>query len=261
MKGQKVSSSAKSPWAGKRRTRESEFPKKKEAVLQAAAALFRTRGYEGSSLNELADILNVSKPTIYYYVSSKDHLLLEIKRIVQEEVIGHLRSIEASNKTGYEKLRDIIVEYAKVMTSDYGACLALIPPHAMEPASRAEVEGRIHEADSIINRVIAEGEADDSLIVQDPVIVRQAIFGSLNWMSNWYKPGGRLSPENLAELLADTLLDGVRGDRDPPPARKSAAVEKKDAAAGSVGRKKTRDASGAARPSMKRPKSSRSKRV
>ena len=77
---------AKNPWGKAPRKRDNQFAEKREAVLRSAAALFRERGYEGASLNDLADILNITKPTIYYYVQSKEQLLLDILKVAQDEV-------------------------------------------------------------------------------------------------------------------------------------------------------------------------------
>ena len=59
-----------------RSRRDTQFPEKREALLNAAAKLFREKGYEGASLNDLADMLHITKPTLYYYVKSKDQLVL-----------------------------------------------------------------------------------------------------------------------------------------------------------------------------------------
>jgi AcrR family transcriptional regulator len=74
-----VADSSAVPWK-KRRRRDNRFMEKKAAVLTAAAGLFNRQGFENTPLSDLADALNVTKPTLYYYVSSKDELLLEISR-------------------------------------------------------------------------------------------------------------------------------------------------------------------------------------
>jgi AcrR family transcriptional regulator len=209
----------KNPWEGGRRKRDTRFPIKREAVLNAAAVLFRERGYEGTSLNDLADILNITKPTVYYYIQSKEQLLLDILNRAQDHILDFLKAAEVSPMTGYEKLRFVMIRYALIMISDEGACIARVPTRVIEPESRANVEARIREADEIIYRILACGEQDGTLRVIDPLVVNHALFGSLNWMAYWTRPQGRLSPEQLAETQVDILLDGVRGPAAPGPKR------------------------------------------
>ena len=201
--------SSASPWGKISRKRESKFDIKREAVLRSAAALFRERGYEGASLNDLAEILNITKPTIYYYVQSKEQLLLDILTVAQEEILGFMRRADAKPQTGYEKLREIMIDYAQIIVSDYGACLSRIWTKSIDPASFAPVESRIREADQILYKVLEEGVNDGSLIVTDRTVVMHALFGSLNWMAYWAKPTRRLSPLKLAETQVDILLRGV----------------------------------------------------
>jgi AcrR family transcriptional regulator len=209
------------PWGSAPRKRETKFPQKKEAVIRAAAALFRDRGYEGASLNDLAEILNITKPTIYYYVENKERLYLEIIRAAQDEILAFMKAAERSTASGHDKLRQIMIDYGLMMISDNGACLVRIPTAPFEPDSRVEVVKHIEEADRIIYRVLAEGERDGSLFVPDATVVLHTLFGSLNWVAYWAKSKGRLSPEALITTQVDVLLAGLRprlSDGAGPPA-------------------------------------------
>jgi AcrR family transcriptional regulator len=202
---------AQTPWGKTPRKRDSQFAVKREAVLRSAAALFREKGYDGASLNDLADILNITKPTIYYYVQSKEQLLVDILSVAQDEIITFMRVADATEKTGYDKLRRIMIDYAQIMVSDYGACLSRIWMGTLDPSSRVQVEKRIRDADTIIHKVLDEGQADGTIAVTDKTVALHALFGSLNWMASWVKPNRRLTPLKLAETHVDILLKGVRG--------------------------------------------------
>jgi AcrR family transcriptional regulator len=201
------------PWeSGRRKKRDNRFPEKRDAVLKAAAALFRERGYDRASLNDLADILKITKPTIYYYVHSKEQLLLDILRGAQDQILASLNEAVKSPATGYEKLRKVMVDYALIMISDHGACMARIPSRAFEePAARAEVEDRIEEADRLIYQILDEGQKDGTLRFSDRTVALQTLYGSLNWAAYWTKPSGRLKPHQLAEAQVEILLNGVCG--------------------------------------------------
>jgi AcrR family transcriptional regulator len=206
-----------------RSRRDTQFPEKREALLNAAAKLFREKGYEGASLNDLADMLHITKPTLYYYVKSKDQLVLEVIRRAQNELLRSMHEIEVGGGTAYDKLRKVMINYVSTMVSDYGACLVLLNSRHLEEQTHDEVAGRIAEGDEIIYRIFNSGQKDGSLRVGDRVITVHALFGSLNWLPRWHKSDGRLSPEKFARVYVDILLEGVR----PRDARSAAGRPKR----------------------------------
>jgi AcrR family transcriptional regulator len=199
-----------SPWGARRKRRDTQFPEKREALFTAAARLFRERGYDGTSLNDLAETLNITKPTLYYYVQSKDQLVLEIIRRAQSEMLRAMQEIELGAGTAYDKLRAIMIQYVLLMVSDNGACLALLNTREFETKTQAEVVKRIAEGDEILYRVLVSGQKDGSIAEADRITTLHALFGSLNWLPRWYKPEGRLPPQKFARLFVDILLEGVR---------------------------------------------------
>jgi AcrR family transcriptional regulator len=195
------------------RPREPDFPAKRDAVLAAAAALIARRGYQGLSLAELAQVLNVSKPTLYHYVGSKEALFAEIVARSQQATIAFMAGVAQGEGTGLSKLRAILIGYAEIVNSDFGTSLIFSNTAGVGEETRRRIVERSHEADALIRRVLAEGEADGTLRVVDPSIVLHTLFGSLNWTPNWFRPQGRLSLRDVAELQADILLAGVRGPK------------------------------------------------
>lgn len=209
----KTSADQASPWGRRRRRIDNQFPEKREALLATAASLFRTRGYSEVSLNDVADILKITKPTLYYYVQSKEQLLYDIITRGQEEILHHMRRVNEGSGTGAEKLRNIMQHYARVIISDYGACMPLMRPHKLESKYRQQIVARNRTANEIIYGILELGVKDGSLVVPEPTIVLHALFGSLNWISRWYKPTGRLDADGFITTYVDVLLHGVATDR------------------------------------------------
>jgi AcrR family transcriptional regulator len=220
-----VSETSKSPWGPTRRRRGSKYPVKREAVLNAAAALMRRNGYDAMSLNDLADILNITKPTLYYYVGSKEALYGEIIDRSQTETLEFMHGVVASEMSGYAKLEAIMKTYVEHTNSDFGACLMLVMPANIDRTLGRKIQARTREANELIYQVLEEGKKDGTLRVDDPTVVLHALFGSLNWIPRWYKPAGRHSLKKIAELQVEVLLNGIRGPAlaaEPgPPARTS----------------------------------------
>ena len=107
------------PFESRRRARD----EKREAVLRTAVQLFLEQGYHRTTLNDVAERLNVTKPALYNYFGGKDEILYECWAIGQERVDDCLGEIASGGGTGLAKLRKLIVSYAEVMTTDYGKSL------------------------------------------------------------------------------------------------------------------------------------------
>jgi AcrR family transcriptional regulator len=208
-----VTKTRESPWGAKPRRRASQFPMKREAVLSAAAALIGRSGYNGMSLSDLASELNVTKPTLYHYVGSKEELFSEIVARSQRMTIEFMKSVVQQATTGYNKLRQIMLGYAEIVNSDFGTCLIFANSPELGAKTRAEIRQRAREANALILQALDEGAQDGTLIVDDRTIVLQTLFGALNWSPNWFKSDGRLPLKAVAERQIDILLNGVRGPK------------------------------------------------
>jgi AcrR family transcriptional regulator len=202
----------KSPWANSDRKRGNKFSGKREAVLAAAATLMGRNGYSGTSLVELAEILNVTKPTLYHYVGSKEELFSEIVARSQRNTIDFIQAVVDEETTAYEKLRKILLGYIEIVNSDFGTCVIFSNSPELGTKTRLQIRARAREANELIHRVLEQGRKDGTLRVADAGVALHTIFGALNWSPNWFKPNGRLPLREIAEQQVDLLLNGVRGD-------------------------------------------------
>lgn len=197
-----------SPWADATdRGRQREA--KRNAVLQAAAQLFNERGFHATSLDDIAARLNVSKPTLYYYVKNKDEILLQC---VQQGLRMTLDGIEASRRAGgnaVDQLSACMAAYARVVTMDFGMCLIRVGDEQLPPDSRKELRRLKSEIDHAFRRLVAQGVAEGSIQPCDPKLTAFVIAGALSWIGRWYQPDGEHTPEEIARQCIDTLLGGV----------------------------------------------------
>ena len=218
-----------SPWAPVS-LREQQREAKRNAVLQAAAQLFNERGFHATSLDDIAARLNVSKPTLYYYVKNKDEILLQC---VSQGLTMMLEGIAASRAAGgkaIDQLMTCMQVYARIVTQDFGMCLIRVGDEQVPPESRKELRRLKSAIDQEFRRLVAEGVQEGSLAPCDPKMTAFVIAGALSWIGRWYQPGGEYTPEQVAEQCIATLCDGVlrRPDAMPvaPRARKAAASKK-----------------------------------
>jgi AcrR family transcriptional regulator len=223
MDGSPSSANSQSPWMpfeSRRRARD----EKREAVLRTAVQLFLEQGYHGTTLNDVAERLNITKPALYNYFRGKDDILYECWAIGAERVDDCIEEINAGGGAGLAKLRKLIVRYAEVMTTDYGKSLVRFDVRDLTEHNRKIVGTAKKKIDRAFRTYIKDGIADGSIKPCDIKLSAFAIAGSLNWIGHWYQPGGALPAQDIASEFAIRLTEGVaarqsRSKAEKPPSR------------------------------------------
>ena len=186
---------------------------KREAVLKTAAQLFLEKSYGRTSLNDVAERLNITKPALYHYFHSKEEILLGCYRWGTALIEDSLNEIAGHCGTGLEKVAAFIYSYANVMTVNFGRCVMRLDEGDLSSKALAEVRAYKRKIDRRLRSFIHEGIDDGSIAPCDAKIAAFAIAGALNWIGMWYEPEGALSPEEIASQFAQTLTEGLAGTK------------------------------------------------
>lgn len=213
---------AASPWAPSS-TREQQREAKRNAVLSTAAQLFNEKGFHATSLDDIAARLNVSKPTLYYYVKNKDEILIACVRRGLEMM--H-EGIEEARKAGGKAIEQLVAcmrVYTRIVTMDFGMCIIRVGDDELPPKSRKELRRLKSGIDMEFRRLVAAGVAEGSIAPCDPKMTAFLIAGALSWIGRWYQPGGEYESEQIADQFIVTLCAGVL-----QPAGKAAAAKKSE---------------------------------
>lgn len=197
-----------SPWpsAGERERLRKD---KREALLGAAVRSFNEHGFHATSLEDVAATLNVSKPTIYYYLGSKDEILFECVRRGLHSIRDAAETVEKAGGTGLERLQALMRNYAEIMTGDFGMCVTRTADHELSFESRAGFRALKREIDQTVRRVLRDGMADGSIALGDVAMMAFTVTGALNWIARWYDPAGRLPAAEVARSCTDILVNGI----------------------------------------------------
>jgi AcrR family transcriptional regulator len=197
-----------SPWVGGRRGRR-DHGLKREAVIRAAARAFNAYGYHNTSLDDVAAALNVTKPTIYYYVANKEQLLFECFRAGLEPIQAAIRAAEASSEPGLARLNEVIRRYARAIGSDYGWCMVRADDQDLGPQTGRHIKALKSGIDRGIRGLIRAGIHDGSIEPCDAKITAFALAGALNWIAHWYRENQPLTADELAEAFVAVLNRGL----------------------------------------------------
>jgi len=182
---------------------------KREAILKTAAQLFLEKSYGRTSLNDVAERLKITKPTLYHYFHNKEDILLGCYRWGTKLIEASLNEIAGDYGTGLEKVEAFIYSYATVMTVNFGRCVMRLDEGDLSSQALAEVRAYKRKIDRRLRSFVQEGIEDGSVAPCDPKLAAFSIAGALNWICRWYEPEGVLSAEEIASQFARTLTQGL----------------------------------------------------
>jgi AcrR family transcriptional regulator len=211
----KTSPAAASPWRGNReRLRDREL--KRDAVIRAAAREFNHKGYHNTSLDDIAAALQVTKPTVYYYVTSKEQLLFECFVAGVEQIHAAFRAVRQLPLPARERLNAVLRHYGEAVASEFGWCMVRAEDQDLAPAMSRHIKSLKSEIDQGIRRLLREGIQDGSIEPCDPKMTAFALAGALNWIAHWYREDQSLTGAQIASAFVTIFEGGLRPRRGAP---------------------------------------------
>jgi AcrR family transcriptional regulator len=190
----------------------------RQEILRTAARLFKQRGYDATSMNDVAAALKLSKGGLYHHFQSKDEILYEIMNhameITQERVLNPVRGIADPE----ERLRALIRLHIEVVLSprDREITVMLHENHPLPPALRKRINARKKEYIHFLENLMAEvqnaqlqNKAQYQKGKVSPRAAAFALLGMINWIYQWHKPEGDLQTENLIPQFTGLIFGGI----------------------------------------------------
>lgn len=214
-----------SPWAPSAE-REQVRIDKREAVLRVAAQVFNEKGYLAATLDEVAERLHVTKPTLYYYVKNKDEILYECVRIGLTMLQDAITEVGASGGTALDKLVAAMHKYTEIVTMDFGMCLIRVGEDPLPPESQRKLRRIKAAIDLEFRELIRQGIVEGTIAPCDPKLAAFTLAGALSWIGRWYRPEGAWTPDDIARQCIALLSNGLCVQKTAPVAAKSAPRRK-----------------------------------
>jgi AcrR family transcriptional regulator len=210
-----------------RRRSEPRLNARRAEICRTAAQIFLVRGFDATSVNDVARALGMTKAGLYHYFPSKEALLFEIMTFgldrVRDDVIVPVRTIRDPE----ERLRQIVIRHARIAMRGRGVIANLSDEtRALPPGPRKIVERRMRVYFDLVRDTLAELEAAGKLRDIDVTVGAFGVLGLILWLPRWFREGGRLSNEHVASDVANLALGGLlrpraAAGRRPPAAKRS----------------------------------------
>ena len=183
----------------------------REAILESAAQVFRQTGYGGASMADIAEVVQLQKASLYHHFASKQEILLELLDKALLMVSGQMDLVMAKKLPADEKLRLAIRSYLSTLNEQGDlVSVLLLEYRSLDPEYQARHIPLRDKFESLWRELIQEGVDTGFFSVDDVQVTVRGLMGALNWSITWYKPAGRLSIEEIADIFANMFLKGLR---------------------------------------------------
>ncbi len=179
-------------------------------VYRTAAKIILQKGYDATSVSDIADALGITKAGLYHYIKGKTELLYEIMKYGLEELEKEVLVPGLAIGDPEERLRFVITTHARLVTHGDGAVTILVDEaRALTPAQGRFVTRMKRKYVDCLRTTLEELKAQGKLHDVDTTVAAFSIAGSINWLSRWYRPDGRLTADAIARQIADIAFSGV----------------------------------------------------
>ncbi|MBI3107857.1 MAG: TetR/AcrR family transcriptional regulator [Candidatus Rokubacteria bacterium] len=179
-------------------------------ILAEAARIFNRRGYHGTTLDDVARALGVTKAALYYHVRSKEELLFQCHQVLIEIALEGIRRARERASAADEQLRLTLAHYIEGIMDQLRGSVVLLEEGALTPAHQRQVIAGRDEYERQLREIIARGVRDGVFVPCDPKLVGFALLGAGNWIPKWYSPAGSRAPKEIAEAFASYLARGLQ---------------------------------------------------
>lgn len=182
----------------------------RDDILDAAAQVFRQKGFHGASMSAIADAVNLQKASLYHHVTSKQEILLELLERALGMLTEHIANIASQPIPADQKLRQMIKAYLIALADNGDLTAVLLFEHrSLDKKSHIRHVPHRDSFEGLWRDVLDEGVRTKLFDCPDTGLAVRALMGVMNWTLTWYRPDGAKSIEVIADGYADMFFHGL----------------------------------------------------
>jgi AcrR family transcriptional regulator len=179
-------------------------------VYRTAAQIILRKGYDATSVNDIANALGMTKAGLYHYISGKKELLFDIMTFGLDELRDECVNPASSINDPTERLHFIITKHAELVTRGQGVITILVDEiTALSPAQNRKITARKRDYFEKLRNTLGQVKEEGKLQDVNVTTAAFSILGMINWLSRWYRPEGPLTPDQIGEELSKIVLHGL----------------------------------------------------
>ncbi len=199
----------------------------REDILWAAADVLQRKGYDATTMKDIAAQVNLTAASLYHHFKNKDFLLLNVLEVGLELTIAKLEAVAHAEGAHADQLAAMIRSHVESVTGNVAVAASMVfEIRALLNATGSRQNGagltgefvrrrdrffaRRDYFESLFRGALRAGIEAGEFRAVDADIVTKAILGAHNWVGVWYRDGGRLSGEEVADVMAETWLAALK---------------------------------------------------
>lgn len=187
-----------------------EIVSRKVQIEGVATELFRKKGYAATSMRDLAQAVGMEAASIYSHIKNKESLLSSICFRLADAFMEAKKEMEQQSLPAPQLLQKAIEAHVRVITNNLDASAVFLHEwRHLSPEPLADFIALRKAYENYLVRIIQKGKEEGKFQFEDEKIAVLSLLSGLNWIYDWYKPEGKLSPEQVAQNLSNLLLNGL----------------------------------------------------
>jgi AcrR family transcriptional regulator len=190
---------------GKRRPQKGG--ERERAIRAAALRIFRRKGYDATSMQDIADAVGLNKGSLYYYIASKEELLVRLFEGRTQKVLGAIDEVASADAPPLERLRAMVRTYVLGVLGNLDSVYVYVrEAQSLPAAALQQVHAEQRAMRDHFERVIEEGMTRGDFVRGDAKLAALALLGMCTWIHRWYRPRGRLAETAIADDFAERAI-------------------------------------------------------
>lgn len=182
----------------------------KDEILEAAAQIIREKGFHATSMQDIAQAVDLRKASLYHHFDRKQEILVELLDKALDILIEQIEAVVERPVPPNEKLRLALRAYLNCLVENIDLASVLLLEHrSLEPSLRERHIPRRDRYEELWRGIIEEGVSQGIFSCDDPHLAVKVVLGVTNWTIMWYQESGPLSATDVADQTADLLLNGL----------------------------------------------------
>lgn len=179
-------------------------------IYRTAAQIILRKGYDATSINDIANAVGMTKAGLYHYINGKKELLFDIMNFGLDELDDEVVRPAQSITDAEARLRFIIASHARLVTRGQGAISILVDEiTALTPIQYRKITRRkrahFDRLRDLLNTLKSEGKLHDV----DTTVATFNLLGMISWLSRWFRQDGALTEEQVAEQMVKIAMHGL----------------------------------------------------
>jgi AcrR family transcriptional regulator len=195
--------------------------RQRDAILRAAARLFRERGFADTGMRDIAQAADLSAANLYHYFDGKNDLLVYCQDRALDRM---LEAVDAARRatSAAERLRLVLTAHMRTLLDAIEGATAHLQIESLPPRLRTPLVKKRDRYEQALRRILADGIRSGEFVGMNPAIVVRAMLGAMNWTVTWFRPEGSETAAAVGDVVSRFLVRGIASRT--PAARRTLSV-------------------------------------